>query len=492
MVIICPYCDIEINEKLVEAEDGCCPECGTLITAGSVVDDEDSEDIYEDEFGSDEFGDDEFADDEFDDIDSITDPKNLIATDSNGEIKSSGYMVGIDANGGTIYDVASQTQGYKTHKGKAYFILLDNGGSYSIDTNIANYDSAFLTSLPVDTLNANDNSTVTQNVIVNEGNIINGYTFGDEVFDVTTGATQTYIGENLEDLILNGINANWTVHEDIDYTIYYNSYEYYQGTKGEKYQGITGDTAKSVTITKPYNSFWSTADILSELEAENIIREGFEIEGVYDNFAEGAFSNQLDSGNSGYGFFVNFDNDLYIKWQGNTTYSIKIRLLDQSILAGSSYDVSGNFDIRETLESVVVSVAGNVGAECDSSDLESDGEGYFVTYNYSTADVDEIDDNISINVTLKSGYQFDNQTTSNTDEKFFLSTSADNFINFYTDDNTGYIGDYGRAYFGYPTNIGNSGDITLSFSQIVGNADVDLYVARTAQRFGLTVENSDY
>lgn len=68
MVIICPYCDIEINEKLVEAEDGCCPECGTLITAGSVVDDEDSDDIYDDEFGDDDLGD-EFGDDEFDDLD---------------------------------------------------------------------------------------------------------------------------------------------------------------------------------------------------------------------------------------------------------------------------------------------------------------------------------------------------------------------------------------------------------------------------------------
>ena len=68
MVIICPYCDIEINEKLVEAEDGCCPECGTLITAGSVVDDEDSDDIDDDEFGDDDLGD-EFGDDEFDDLD---------------------------------------------------------------------------------------------------------------------------------------------------------------------------------------------------------------------------------------------------------------------------------------------------------------------------------------------------------------------------------------------------------------------------------------
>ena len=57
MVIICPYCDIEINEKLVEAEDGCCPECGTLITAGSV------------EFGDDEFDDLDFDDEEFDEND---------------------------------------------------------------------------------------------------------------------------------------------------------------------------------------------------------------------------------------------------------------------------------------------------------------------------------------------------------------------------------------------------------------------------------------
>ncbi len=73
MVLICPYCDIEISEKLVEAEDGCCPECGTLITANSVVDEYD-EDEYDDEF-SDEFDneeleeEDEFGDIDFDDFD---------------------------------------------------------------------------------------------------------------------------------------------------------------------------------------------------------------------------------------------------------------------------------------------------------------------------------------------------------------------------------------------------------------------------------------
>ncbi|MBO4303748.1 MAG: hypothetical protein J6A21_04125, partial [Lentisphaeria bacterium] len=49
MVIICPYCDIEISEKLVEAEDGCCPECGTSITARNVIE-EPEEDSYDKEF----------------------------------------------------------------------------------------------------------------------------------------------------------------------------------------------------------------------------------------------------------------------------------------------------------------------------------------------------------------------------------------------------------------------------------------------------------
>ena len=56
MVMICPYCDIEINEKLVEAEDGCCPECGALITASTVIT-EDDEEFFEGEDG--ELGEDE-------------------------------------------------------------------------------------------------------------------------------------------------------------------------------------------------------------------------------------------------------------------------------------------------------------------------------------------------------------------------------------------------------------------------------------------------
>jgi len=70
MVMICPYCDMEINEKQMEAEDGCCPECGALITAGNVLSDDDEEDdIYDDD--DDLFGDDD--DDEFASIDDLDD-----------------------------------------------------------------------------------------------------------------------------------------------------------------------------------------------------------------------------------------------------------------------------------------------------------------------------------------------------------------------------------------------------------------------------------
>ena len=65
MVMICPYCDMEINEKQMEAEDGCCPECGSVLTQSNVLSDADENDgdgydDYDEEF--DEF--DEFLEEE--------------------------------------------------------------------------------------------------------------------------------------------------------------------------------------------------------------------------------------------------------------------------------------------------------------------------------------------------------------------------------------------------------------------------------------------
>jgi len=62
MVMICPYCDIEINEKLLEAEDGCCPECGALITASTVINEGEEDEFYEGDDG--DLGDDDGFEDE--------------------------------------------------------------------------------------------------------------------------------------------------------------------------------------------------------------------------------------------------------------------------------------------------------------------------------------------------------------------------------------------------------------------------------------------
>ena len=80
MATICPYCNIEVSESPIEAEDGCCPECGSVISASSsflgedpsefddgINDDELFEDFDEEEDDIFERG--EFDDEVFDDED---------------------------------------------------------------------------------------------------------------------------------------------------------------------------------------------------------------------------------------------------------------------------------------------------------------------------------------------------------------------------------------------------------------------------------------
>lgn len=55
MGLICPYCDAEISERAIEAEDGCCPECGAVITALDDLGEEDFDDLEnEDAFEDDD------------------------------------------------------------------------------------------------------------------------------------------------------------------------------------------------------------------------------------------------------------------------------------------------------------------------------------------------------------------------------------------------------------------------------------------------------
>ena len=89
MATVCPYCNIEVSESSIEAEDGCCPECGSVISATSsflgendefdefepgedqdIFDDlDDDEDFkrgaFDGDFEDEEFEDEEFEDEEF-------------------------------------------------------------------------------------------------------------------------------------------------------------------------------------------------------------------------------------------------------------------------------------------------------------------------------------------------------------------------------------------------------------------------------------------
>ena len=73
MATICPYCNIEVSESAIEAEDGCCPECGSVISASSSFlgedpseFDDEEDDIFERGEFDDEVFDDEDLDEEFD------------------------------------------------------------------------------------------------------------------------------------------------------------------------------------------------------------------------------------------------------------------------------------------------------------------------------------------------------------------------------------------------------------------------------------------
>jgi len=75
---ICPYCDMEVSESQIEAEDGCCPECGANLTMSlwgdeddedeDVIDEEellDEEETFEEELEEDDAGDEDADDDDY-------------------------------------------------------------------------------------------------------------------------------------------------------------------------------------------------------------------------------------------------------------------------------------------------------------------------------------------------------------------------------------------------------------------------------------------
>lgn len=54
----CPFCQTSVNMNAVEVDDGCCPECGALMTSTSIFAPQDDEELYDEEFDSDDLDDD--------------------------------------------------------------------------------------------------------------------------------------------------------------------------------------------------------------------------------------------------------------------------------------------------------------------------------------------------------------------------------------------------------------------------------------------------
>ena len=79
MATTCPYCNTDVKESLIEAEDGCCPECGALIGANNSFFENDDFDEYDEDDSQDVFSefdddnDDAFAHDEYEDDDIFSD-----------------------------------------------------------------------------------------------------------------------------------------------------------------------------------------------------------------------------------------------------------------------------------------------------------------------------------------------------------------------------------------------------------------------------------
>ncbi len=68
--ITCPYCDMDVSLSTLDAQDGCCPECGAFIVGRSSFEDDDS---WDDDYENDDLDNDFDDEDSFDDEDDFDD-----------------------------------------------------------------------------------------------------------------------------------------------------------------------------------------------------------------------------------------------------------------------------------------------------------------------------------------------------------------------------------------------------------------------------------
>lgn len=429
---------------------------------------------------------------------------NISGTSVNSNITcrntaSRGYLVSVNTNGGTYYDVCGLEGVYKVHKGIPEFIITGSGTIYgTMFEDLSSIDPNYILDLPTDTL-TDQGEQITSNTIVREGYKINGFTISGTSVNFTE---QTICTSYLYNLVSSGIDAQWETMPNVEYKIYYNSYErFYNSVNNNYYNGVTGQNNatgegsedKYEIITGAYNTFWSVAEfnqaLTDEIGEGGISREGYAVVGVWEGITfdstnvdnpsfEYTGDNIISSGGDTTGFFLNQNDEYYIEWQGNTNYNITFTLLDAA--TKNDQDYLGRFTWAEAVESVVVSGTSRATTTYSRANGTLNNDGVY-TFDYNTSDVDTYEEDIYITITLRNGFMFDPQNDDLTQNNFTNEVGGD----------ANYINSYGQLWKGRTTNsINDNGQYyaVYTLSQLLGNGNFELCVRRTGNSFDLNVD----
>lgn len=423
----------------------------------------------------------------------------------------------LNTDGGAVYDevLATCDRTITPHLGDGRFVLVNNSVfPVLLDASSNLYDRTYLTTLPVDTINAeSDEDLANSFYIVKEGYKVveDGYICDNTLLTNFSG-TGGWVN-----LITLGLTAVWEEADDLEFRVYYNSYERYyhtvtredgavnyddvEGQNGAEEDEENSENDKYLVLNLPYNTFNSKSGFKESVEKTiaGLTREGYEIVGVFENFLEGEYlgDNILDdTDNTGY--FFNANKNYYLKWTGtDTSYSFTINLFDTATtIANNGYP--NRYEWNEAIERIDVNfystlTNGTVGV-CKTltyTDFVSDQ----VTFNYTTAELDEHFEKVEVRVKLKLGFTFDIENYSDA----FVGPS--NIIA--NPDYAEYISNYGSAFVLCPapgsipewndsTSGGRQEEAVYTFGQAIGDISLNVELARSSNQFNLSLGEGVY
>ncbi len=403
---------------------------------------------------------------------------NNIYIDANMSNLNQLYLTYINPNGGTVYDTIKRDSvdekgEVSVHIGQAELLIASSSNttsssnSYKIHTAInSQFGSQYLSCLPTDI--SSGNSYNTSSIILKEGEVINGYNYG------IVGGTELS-SSDINDLISDGIEANWGEEgKTTTITIHYNSYENSYGY---------GNEESIITFDVNYNQYFSNESfkekVLEALEIKGITRTGYEVAGIFTGFTKKQFGGEFsgfDYFEDGVGLFLNQNEDYYIKWQGNTSYSIQVNLVDLDSF-GSVSTSPKNYTWTQAVESLKVNFSDGTVSEIDLLRgnyriLESGS----AVFGYNTSNVDLQDENITIEIKLKDGFSFKNNDDF-LQETGFLNNKVDEQVNDYI------------QKFGYSSLINNlNQDNTLILQRMVGDGEININIGRTNYSYNMAID----